>query len=208
VKYKYIISMEVVQMKKFGLSLFSLVLLGLALALALFVPAAGAAPAPAPGEATAGFEEFPLGDEYDVGPLHIAGVYFQPVDMEPAGQGGIPASAADMHLEADISAAEGNQLGYGVGDFVPYLTVRDKAVKQGGKTIEGVFMPMNASDGPHYGNNVKLDGAGKYKITFIIDSPEKQNYLLHVDKETGVDGRFWTKPIEVSWDFDFIPRSW
>ncbi|MDR2528843.1 MAG: iron transporter [Synergistaceae bacterium] len=172
-----------------------------------FVSAASAAPAPKPGEQK-GFEEFPLGDEYDVGPLHIAGVYFQPVDMEPAGQGGIPASQADMHLEADISAAEGNKLGYGVGDFVPNLTVRYKAAKKGGKTIEGVFMPMSASDGPHYGNNVKLDGAGKYKITFIIESPEKQNYLLHVDKETGVDGRFWTKPIEVSWDFDFIPRAW
>ncbi|MDR1874112.1 MAG: iron transporter [Synergistaceae bacterium] len=167
-----------------------------------------AAPAPAPGADTAGFEEFPLGDEYDVGPLHIAGVYFQPVDMEPAGMGGIPASEADMHLEADISAAEGNNLGYGVGDFVPNLTVKYRAEKKSGKVIEGTFMPMNASDGPHYGNNVKLDGAGSYKITFIIESPEKQGYLLHVDKETGVTGRYWTTPIEVSWDFDFIPRAW
>jgi uncharacterized protein involved in high-affinity Fe2+ transport len=69
-------------------------------------------------------------------------------------------------------------------------------------------MPMNASDGPHYGNNVKLDGPGKYKITFIIESPEKQGYLLHVDKETGVPGRFWKEPISVSWDFDFVPRAW
>ena len=190
-------------MKRFGLLLSLLSVVAL-----VFAVSASAAPAPAPGEDTAGFEEFPLGDEQTVGPLHIAGVYFQPVDMEPAGQGGIPASQSDMHLEADISAAEGNQLGYGVGDFVPNLTVRYKAEKQGGKTIEGVFMPMSASDGPHYGNNVKLAGAGKYKITFIIESPEKQSYLLHVDKETGVPGRFWTKPIEVSWDFDYIPRAW
>jgi uncharacterized protein involved in high-affinity Fe2+ transport len=169
--------------------------------------AAGEAAAPAPGEAP-GFEEFPLGDDFVVGPLNIAGVYFQPVDMEPAGLGGIPASQADMHLEADISAAE-NELGYGVGDFVPYLTVRYTAQKQGSdKVIEGAFMPMNASDGPHYGNNVKLDGAGTYKITFIIENPEKQDYLLHVDKETGVSGRFWKEPITVSWDFDFIPRNW
>jgi uncharacterized protein involved in high-affinity Fe2+ transport len=112
-----------------------------------------------------------------------------------------------MHMEADISAAE-NSLGYGVGDFVPYLTVKYRIQKQGGKTIEGTFMPMNATDGPHYGANLKLDGAGKYKITFIIENPEKQGYLLHVDKETGVTGRFWTKPLEVSWDFDFIPRAW
>ncbi|MDR1612368.1 MAG: iron transporter [Planctomycetota bacterium] len=165
--------------------------------------------APAPGAETAGFEEFPIGDDYEVGPLLIAGVYFQPVDMDPPGLGGLPAADSDMHLEADISALEGNELGYGVGDFVPYLTVRYKAVKEGGgKAIEGAFMPMSASDGPHYGNNVKLDGAGRYKITFIIENPTKQSYLLHVDKETGVEGRFWDKPIEVSWNFDFIPRVW
>jgi uncharacterized protein involved in high-affinity Fe2+ transport len=177
--------------------------------LTMALSTAGYAAAPAPGEATAGFEEFPLGDDHVVGPLNIAGVYFQPVDMAPAGMGGIPASQADMHLEADISAAEGNNLGYGAGDFVPNLTVKYRAQKQGStKVIEGNFMPMSASDGPHYGNNVKLDGAGMYKITFIIENPEKQGYLLHVDKETGVTGRYWTTPIEVSWDFDYIPRAW
>ena len=170
---------------------------------------AAMAQAPAPGDDTKGFEEFPLGDEQDSGPLHVAGVYFQPVDMEPAGIGGLAAAQADMHLEADISAGEGNNLGYGVGDFVPYLTVKYRAQKEGSsKVIEGSFMPMSASDGPHYGNNVKLDGPGKYKITFIIENPEKQSYLLHVDKETGVTGRFWKEPLEVSWDFDYVPRAW
>jgi len=188
---------------KFGLAV-AVLLLGLVVA----APQAYAAAAPAPGADTAGFEEFPLGDEYEVAPLHVAGVYFQPVDMDPPGLGGLAAADSDMHMEADISALEGNELGYGAGDFVPYLTVRYKAVKEGGKTIEGTFMPMSASDGPHYGNNVKLDGPGRYKITFIIENPAKQSYLLHVDKETGVEGRFWEKPIEVSWDFDFIPRVW
>ena len=163
--------------------------------------------APAPGEER-GFEEFPIGDEQTVGSLQVAGVSFQPVDMEPAGLGGLPASQADMHLEADISAIEGNNLGYGAGDFVPYLTVKYRAEKKGGKVIEGSFMPMSASDGPHYGNNIKLDGPGDYKITFIIENPEKQSYLLHVDKETGVPGRFWKEPLEVSWDFKWVPRQW
>ena len=165
--------------------------------------------AQAPGEeGAAGFEEFPIGDDHVVAPLNIAGVYFQPVDMEPAGVGGLAAAESDMHMEADISAVEDNGLGYGAGDFVPNLTVKYRAQKEGGKLIEGNFMPMSASDGPHYGNNVKLDGPGKYKITFIIDSPDKQGYLLHVDKATGVPGRFWTTPIEVAWDFDFVPREW
>ena len=157
----------------------------LAVALCAFaVPVMAAAPAPSAD--TAGFEEFPLGHDKMVGPLKVAGVYFQPVDMEPAGLGGLPASQSDMHLEADITAAEGNNLGYGVGDFVPNLTVKYLIEKKdGGKVIEGTFMPMSASYGPHYGNNVKLDGAGSYKITFIKDSPEKQSYLLHVDKKTG-----------------------
>ena len=177
-------------------------------AIALFGASAAMAQAPAPGEDTAGFEEFPLGDEQEAGPLHVAGVYFQPVDMEPAGLG-LAASQSDMHMEADISALANNELGYGAGDFVPYLSVKYRAQKEGSdKVIEGNFMPMNASDGPHYGNNVKLDGPGKYKITFIIENPEKQNYLLHVDKETGVTGKFWKEPIIVSWDFDFVPRAW
>jgi uncharacterized protein involved in high-affinity Fe2+ transport len=192
---------------KNSLSRNMLALLAITSLTVLALPARGA-PAPKPGAETAGFEEFPLGDEQQVGPLNVAGVYFQPVDMEPAGLGGLAASQSDMHLEADIAALPDNKLGYGAGDFVPYLTVKYKAQKQGGKLIEGNFMPMSASDGPHYGNNVKLDGPGRYKITFIIENPEKQSYLLHVDKETGVTGRFWKQPLEVSWNFDYVPRAW
>ena len=169
---------------------------------------AGASLAAAPSVMAAEFEEFPIGPEKVVGSLEIGAVYFQPVDMEPLGMGGLPAAKADMHLEADIKAAKDNQLGYEAGSFVPYLTVKYEITKEGGKTIKGTFMPMSASDGPHYGNNVKLDGPGKYKVTFIIDNPEKQGYLLHVDKATGVTGRFWKKPIEVSWDFNYVPRVW
>ncbi|BAV91921.1 iron transporter [Candidatus Desulfovibrio trichonymphae] len=179
-----------------------------ALTVCAFAATAMAAP-PAPGPESAGFKEFPLGDEQFVGPLKIAGVYFQPVDMEPVGLGGLPASKADMHLEAEITAVEGNSLGYGIGDFVPYLTVKYLIEKKGGsKGIEGSFMPMSASDGPHYGNNVKLDGPGEYKITFIIDNPEKQSFLLHVDKKTGVSGRFWKEPLKASWNFKWVPRAW
>ncbi|MDR2501077.1 MAG: iron transporter, partial [Treponema sp.] len=128
-----------------------------------------------PGEA-AGFEEFSLGDDRELGPLNVAGVYFQPVDMVPA-SAGLPAAQADVHLEADISALT-NDLGYGVGDFVPNLTVRYEITQAGGWKSEGTFMPMNASDGPHYGGNVKLNGVGEYKVRFIIQNPEAQGYVL------------------------------
>ncbi|MDR1363475.1 MAG: iron transporter [Spirochaetaceae bacterium] len=160
-----------------------------------------------PGE-TAGFEEFPLGDDIELGPLNVAGVYFQPVDMIPA-SAGLPASQSDMHLEADISAAE-NDLGYGVGDFVPNLTVKYEIVKSTGEKSEGTFMPMNASDGPHYGANVKLPGGGpgQYTVRFFIQNPEAQGYVLHVDKTTGVPGRFWGAPLVAEWVVNYAGPSW
>ncbi|GAB7140416.1 iron transporter [Deferribacterales bacterium RsTz2092] len=169
---------------------------------------ASAQKAPSPSAAPKGFQEFPLGEEYDNGPLHISAVYFQPVDMLPVGKS-LPAAQSDMHLEADISARANNNLGYGAGDFVPGLTVRYTITKNGSPfKLSGTFMPMNASDGPHYGANIKLDGAGRYKVTIAIESPEKQGYLLHVDRTTGVTGRYWTKPIEASWTLHFVPRKW
>lgn len=155
---------------------------------------------------TAGFEEFPIGDDQELGPLNVAGVYFQPVDMEPAGSA-LSKEEADMHIEADISALE-NDLGYGVGDFVPYLTIKYEIEDKDGNVTSGNFMPMSASDGPHYGTNVKLGDAGTYKVRFIISNPEAQGYLLHVDKETGVDGKFWSEPLVAEWDFDYVPREW
>ncbi|MCH4169569.1 MAG: iron transporter [Streptococcaceae bacterium] len=161
--------------------------------------------ADAPAE-TAGFEEFPIGDDQELGPLNVAAVYFQPVDMEPAGSA-LSKEESDMHIEADISALE-NDLGYGVGDFVPYLTIKYEIEDEAGNVSSGNFMPMSASDGPHYGTNVKFGDAGSYKVRFIISNPEAQGYLLHVDKETGVEGRYWSEPLVAEWDFDYVPREW
>ncbi|MDO5718452.1 MAG: iron transporter [Tissierellia bacterium] len=157
-----------------------------------------------------GFEEFDIGDEQEVGPLIVAGVYFQPVDMEPAGNS-IPKEEADCHIEADIAASEeGTALGYGIGDFVPWLQVKALVQKEGSDKVDEVaFMPMNASDGPHYGANYKFpEGLGKYSIKFEISAPGN-DYLLHVDEETGVTGRFWTEPIVVEWpDFEWAGPQW
>jgi uncharacterized protein involved in high-affinity Fe2+ transport len=159
----------------------------------------------APGE-EAGFEEFPLGDDWELGPLNVAGVFFQPVDMIPA-SAGLPASQSDIHIEADISALE-NDLGYGVGDFVPNLTVRYEITQKSGWKIEGTFMPMNASDGPHYGANVKLNGVGEYHVKFMVQNPEAQGYVLHVDQVTGVPGRFWGAPLVAEWDVLYAGPQW
>lgn len=163
----------------------------------------------APGE-DAGFDEFPIGDEQESGPLAVAGVYFQPVDMEPAGNS-LSKEEADCHIEADISATdEGAKLGYGAGDFVPWLNVKAYIQKKGSDKVQEIaFMPMNASDGPHYGANMKFEeGLGTYNVKFEISAPGN-DYLLHVDKETGVTGRFWTEPIVIEWpEFEWTGPKW
>ena len=163
----------------------------------------------APGE-DAGFDEFPIGDEQESGPLAVAGVYFQPVDMEPAGNS-LSKEEADCHIEADISATdEGAKLGYGAGDFVPWLNVKAYIQKKGSDKVQEIaFMPMNASDGPHYGANMKFEeGLGTYNVKFEISAPGN-DYLLHVDKETGVTGRFWTEPIIIEWsEFEWTGPKW
>lgn len=157
----------------------------------------------------AGFEEFPIGDDKEVGPLNVAMVYFQPVDMEPAGMG-LSAAESSFHLEADIHALANNDLGYAKGDFVPDLTVSYEIINKSTNetAASGTFMQMNADDGPHYGGNVKLDQAGSYTVKLSIASPAEKGWALHVDKETGVKGKFWTTPLEVSYDWDYTPMQW
>ena len=162
----------------------------------------------------AGFEEIQVDEKHsdqEVGPLTVNAVYFQPIDMEPSGMG-LKAADASFHLEADIHAnKKGTELGYGKGDFVPDLTVNYEIINNANnETVgSGTFMQMNASDGPHYGANVKLDKAGTYQLKLSIESPASKGWMLHVDPETGVKGHFWTEPIEVTFDnWDYTPRQW
>ncbi|MBW3082571.1 iron transporter [Bifidobacterium sp. 6T3] len=158
----------------------------------------------------AGFEEIPIGTDVELeGEINAAAVYFQPIDMEPAGMG-LSAAESNLHLEADITALEGNDLGYGAGDFVPGLTVdyviTDK--NDPSNTQEGTFMEMVASDGPHYGGNIALDQDGEYTLTFRIHSPAENGWMLHTDPETGVTGRWWTEPLEATFDWDYTVHQW
>jgi periplasmic iron binding protein len=153
-------------------------------------------------------KEIPIGDSIEKEGMDIAAVYFEAAEMAPVEKAGLQPNESDIHLEADIKATKDNKTGFGVGEWVPFLTVNYKIKNlDNGEEASGTFMPMNASDGPHYGSNVKMFGAGKYKLSLSIESPEKQNYLLHVDKGTGVEGRFWSKPIEVEWEFPFMPKK-
>lgn len=137
----------------------------------------------------AGFTEIPIFEDEEVAFMNVSAVYFQPVDMSAGAT--IEAQKAedfDCHLEADISALE-NKLGYEKGSWVPYLTVDYKVEDKDGKVAaEGTFMEMAASDGPHYGANIKLPNAGDYNLTITIHSPAENDYLIHTDKLTGPGG--------------------
>lgn len=137
----------------------------------------------AAADASAGFQEYPIWEDEEVGGLmNVSGVYFQPVPMT---DGSDPADY-NMHFEADVAALEGNKLGYGAGDWIPYLTVDYAIINSKGETAaEGTFMPMSASDGPHYGANIKLADADTYSVKLTFHSPAENNYLLHTDAETG-----------------------
>ena len=163
---------------------------------------------------SAGFEEIQVDEDnsdQEVGPLTVNAVYFQPIVMEPSGMG-LKAADASFHLEADIHANQkGTELGYGKGDFVPDLTVNYDIIDNSTNESvgSGAFMQMNASDGPHYGANIKLDQAGSYKLVLSIESPEKKGWMLHVDPETGVTGKFWTEPLEVTFpNWNYTPQEW
>ena len=158
-----------------------------------------------------GFTEIPIWEDEEVGFMNVNGVYFQPVPMS---NGNENFEDYDMHFEADIAAME-NDLGYGLGDWVPYLTVDFEIIGSDGKTAaEGTFMPMSADDGPHYGANIKLPDADTYSVRLLIHSPEENGYLIHLDSETGpggtLDEYFGDGPLELYLEdvWDYVPQEW
>jgi len=148
--------------------------------------------------------EVPIGKPQMRAGMEIAAVYLQPVAMEPEGMMR-RAADADIHLEADIHAQDKNPNGFADGAWVPYLGVTYELTKEGStQKLTGTLMPMVASDGPHYGDNVKLAGPGRYTLKLRIEPPGAQHgahFGRHTDKETGVGP--WFKPFEVEYVFAY-----
>ncbi|WP_246739675.1 iron transporter [Martelella sp. HB161492] len=142
--------------------------------------------------------EYPIGEPQEAGGMEVAAVYLQPIAMEPPGMMRA-AEDSDVHLEADIHAARDNENGFATGDWMPYLVISYTLTKDGATVSSGPLMPMVASDGPHYGDNVKLDGPGEYHLVFAIAPPDGMAFGRHVDEETGVAP--WFAPFETTYDF-------
>ena len=153
----------------------------------------------------AGFTEVSIFEGVQREFLNLNAVYFQPVDMT----GGYNHEDYDCHLELDVSALE-NGYGYGTGDWVPYLSVDYSVTKKGDTTAcaSGSFMAMAASDGPHYGQNIKLKGDGIYSVTFTIKFPDTSTYVIHTD-ETGPEKHTFPNTIVYTYDnWEFTNGAW
>lgn len=148
--------------------------------------------------------EYPIGKPQHRHGMEIAAVYLQPIDMEPEGMMK-KASETDVHIEADIRALANNPNGFEEGSWIPYLTVKFEIAKIGSDWKQsGEFMPMVASDGPHYGDNIKLAGPGKYKVKYTILPPgasHGSHFGRHTDRATGV--RPWFEAFEVENEFTY-----
>jgi periplasmic iron binding protein len=147
-------------------------------------------------------KEYPIGKPQEKSGMEITATYLQPIEMEPAGEMRAIAET-DIHLEADIKAAKDNSNGFAQGDWIPYLIVGYVLTKlDNNQTVKGDLMPMVANDGPHYGDNVKLLGPGKYRLTLQIAPPTANphaHFGRHVDKETGVGP--WFPQFTVDYEF-------
>jgi uncharacterized protein involved in high-affinity Fe2+ transport len=145
--------------------------------------------------------------EYFVGgPVHehdmeIVANYLVGIEMAPM----LPDMAMGpdvIHLEADVHATADNVYGYPDGAWVAYLTIAYTVEKPGTDwTASGTLRPMQAKDGSHYADNVKMDGAGTYKVTYRFTSPEASGFLRHVDAETGVPA--WWSPFSETFTFSY-----
>ena len=116
--------------------------------------------------------------EYFVGgPVHkndmeIVANYLVGIEMAPM-MPNMVHGADVIHLEADVHATADNIYGYPDGAWIAYLTIGYTIEKQGSSwKASGTLKPMTAKDGPHYADNVKMNGPGTYKVTYGFEPPE------------------------------------
>ncbi|MEW9296855.1 iron transporter [Acetobacter oryzifermentans] len=145
--------------------------------------------------------EYPVGGPVHAHDMEIAANYLLDIDMMPM-TSDMAMGKDTIHLETDVHATADNQWGFPDGAWVPYLKVDYTLTKKGsGWKNQGTLHPMTAKDGPHYANNVKMDGPGSYTVVFNYSSPEANGFIHHTDKETGTPG-FW-QPFTESFTFEY-----
>lgn len=131
--------------------------------------------------------------------------YIQAVTMDGMNHAGhtMGGGAGEAHLEALIYASKNSRFGFQPGEWIPYLDIAFDVHKEGSEfKTSGRLMPMLASDGPHYGSNLNLDGPGKYRVSMRFTPPSAETFPRHTDKETGAAQ--WWQPFTEEWSFTYV----
>jgi hypothetical protein len=145
-------------------------------------------------------KEYLIGHQLHEHDMQIYANYLVGVDVVPMAAN-MPMGADVIHLEADIHATGYSIQGFPDGAWIPFLKVQYTLEKLGTNwKAVGELKPMLARDGPHYGNNVKMNGPGEYRLIYDISPPEANSFPRHADPVTGVPG--WWEPF--SMDFEFL----
>lgn len=120
--------------------------------------------------------EFPAGTPQEYQGMRVAGTFLQAVSRDSEGRSGNP-FLADIHLGAAIHATRNNPDGFREGDWIPFLQVLYRLKRPHGHgdwSACGELMPMAATEGPHYGANIRLDGPGLYHLSLLIAPSDSQ----------------------------------
>lgn len=150
--------------------------------------------------------------EYYVGePVVKEGIQLVPnylvgIEMDKMPAGMDMGSQDVVHIECDAHATKEEKHGFSEDSWIPYLTIKYTLTKEGTSFKKtGKLFAMTAGDGPHYANNVKMDGPGTYHLAYVVEPPSANGFLRHVDKATGVPD--WWKPITASWTFQYPSKA-
>ncbi len=111
-----------------------------------------------------------------------------------------------VHIEADVHATKDEAHGFAEDAWIPYLTIKFTLTKVGTKfSRSGELYPMTAKDGPHYANNVDMDGPGTYKLTYTLLPPSSHGFIRHTDAASGVPA--WWKSVTATWTFTYPSKT-
>jgi len=104
-----------------------------------------------------------------------------------------PPKGTNFHLMVLLNDAHTNEP-------IPYASVWATFTKNGKVVYDERQWPMlSAFMGPHYGNNVQLDGAGTYRLSLLITPPVSARHLEYQ--------HVWLAPHRVTVNFHCNPPS-
>ena len=150
-------------------------------------------------------EEFYIGEPVVKNGMQLVPNYLVGIEMDKMPKG-MAMGPDTIHLECDAHATKDETHGFAEDAWMPYLTVNYPIEKVGSSFKQtGKLVPMTADDGPHYAQNIKMDGPGQYHLTYRFDPPSRNGFLRHVDKASGVPD--WWKPFSVDWTFAYPSKA-